>query len=84
MNTMTNKINHLHKKINELKESLEIKEKELLACGNKIHDLNNQLLKKDITLNNSINSSKQLKMKLDTICKSLNISLELLDKDIKD
>ena len=84
MNTMTNKINYLHKKINELKESLEIKEKELESYGKKIHDLNNQLFKKNITLTNSINSSKQLKMKLDNICKSLNISLELLDEDIKD
>jgi len=84
IDALNNKINNLHKEINELKECLNTKEKKLLSCGKKIHDLNNQLFKKEITLNNSININKQFKMKLYTICKNLDISLELIDEDIKD
>ena len=84
IDALNNKIDNIHKKINELKECLSIKEKELLSCGKKIHYLNNQLFKKEIALNNSININKQFKIKLETICKNLNTSLELIDEDIKD
>jgi len=55
---MYDKVNTLYKQINKLKKQLEDKEGELLRCGQKIHDLNNLLFKKNIILNNSINLKK--------------------------
>ncbi len=80
---MNEKINNLHKEINVLKKQLENKEKELLYSGQKIHDLNNQLFKKNIIINNNINIKKQLEIRLSKICNTLRNSTISLDDNIK-